>query len=474
MTSLAPTLLATGITVDIDYERKRVETAYNKLGIREPFVAAVMSKIKREVVDDPRIPTAATNGAWVKYNPNFTAKCTDPQLFGLVLHESLHVILMHMWRRGQRHPGLWNYANDAIINLYIRNRGYELPDGGVDIPWVEEDMSSEFVYKRVKDEQPEQPAGDSPCEDGEDGPSDKPDDGDDGGTSKPDDDGEDDDVGGSDESDGEDDGDAADGADGSDESDGDNGTDDGGGSSGGGSPTDGGDDGLPKGGWNDSGDLLDADDEASKTDLEATIITAAEMAKTCGQGSALIDRILGDIGKPSVNWEDVCREMLTSSARTDFSFSRPNRRYVWQNIFMPSLLSEAVGALLIGFDVSGSMSQSEANQVAAEITAIASDLNPEFVEVVYCDTRITKVERFEQGDDVVLNVVGGGGTAFAPVFDYLAASEEQYAGMIYFTDMCARTSHLVQPDIPVIWADTSSRYGKESPPPFGVVVEVKL
>jgi predicted metal-dependent peptidase len=463
MTSLAKTLLVTDPIVDVEYERKRVETAYNKLGIREPFVAAVMSKIKREVVVDPRIPTAATNGAWVKYNPNFTAKCSDPQLFGLVLHESLHVILMHMWRRGQRHPGLWNYANDAIINLYIRSRGYELPENGVDVKWVTEAMSSELVYKRMKDElpeppeKPEPPAGGKPCEDGE-------------GEGEGEEEGEEgDDKGGSGSGGGDDDDDSADDGSGSGSGSGSGGSADGSGGDEG--PED---DGIPKGGWDNSGDLLDADDEASKADLEATIITAAQMAKTCGQGSALIDRILGDIGKPSVDWEDVCREMLTSSARTDFSFSRPNRRYVWQNIFMPSLLSEAVGALLIGFDVSGSMSQSEANQVAAEITAIASDLNPEFVEVVYCDTRITKVERFEQGDDVVLNVVGGGGTAFAPVFDYLAASEEQYAGMIYFTDMCARTSHLVQPDIPVIWADTSGHYGKENPPPFGVVVEVKL
>jgi hypothetical protein len=324
-------------------------------------------------------------------------------------------------------------------------------------------MSSELVYKRMKDElpeppeKPEPPAGGKPCEDGE-------------GEGEGEEEGEEgDDKGGSGSGGGDDDDDSADDGSGSGSGSGSGGSADGSGGDEG--PED---DGIPKGGWDNSGDLLDADDEASKADLEATIITAAQMAKTCGQGSALIDRILGDIGKPSVDWEDVCREMLTSSARTDFSFSRPNRRYVWQNIFMPSLLSEAVGALLIGFDVSGSMSQSEANQVAAEITAIASDLNPEFVEVVYCDTRITKVERFEQGDDVVLNVVGGGGTEFAPVFDYLEASEEQYAGMIYFTDMCARTSHLVQPDIPVIWADTSGHYGKENPPPFGVVVEVKL
>ena len=129
----------------------RLSVAYSKLSLREPFIAAVMTRIRREITDE--VPTAATDGTRVIYNPDFMDKCSDEELFGLTLHESLHIILMHMWRRGERDPKLWNVANDAIINAYIRKRQYQLPEGGVDVGWVRDDMDSEYVYKRMKQDQ---------------------------------------------------------------------------------------------------------------------------------------------------------------------------------------------------------------------------------------------------------------------------------------------------------------------------------
>ncbi|MFN5833769.1 MAG: DUF2201 family putative metallopeptidase, partial [Akkermansiaceae bacterium] len=136
----------------------RIDLAYTKLGLREPFIAAVMTKVKREVTT--AVPTAATNGSVCKYNPDFIAKWDDEQIFGLVLHESCHVVLMHMWRRDDRDPQLWNYANDAIINAYIKSRGYKLPDGGVFLNWVRDEHSSEYVYDKLKkDQQAKQGSG---------------------------------------------------------------------------------------------------------------------------------------------------------------------------------------------------------------------------------------------------------------------------------------------------------------------------
>lgn len=407
------------VLVDVDVEKERVDTAFSKLGIREPFIAAVMTRVKRIVIDDPKFPTAATNGEWVKFNPNFTAECSDPQLFGLVLHESLHVVFMHMWRRDGRHPGLWNYANDAIINKYIINRGYELPDGGVMVNWVKEDMDSEFVYDKLKqDEQDKQQ------QQSDDGAGDEQ----------------------SDDCDGN--------------------------SGGSGSSGDEQGDGLPKGGWNDSGDLEDAETDASKSDMEATIIASAEMAKQCGQGSSIIDRILENVGKASVNWADVCRDMMTASARNDFTFSRPSRRHLWNGLYMPSLHSEGIGPLLVGFDTSASVSQSEADQIAAEVTSICMDLQPEFVEVVYCTTKIVDVQRFYPGEPIELNVKGTGGTSFAPVFKHLEESHDRFAGFLYFTDMGAPLSGLKNPGIPMVWADTYTK-GKTDVP-FGVIVPVTV
>lgn len=369
----------------------RLSLAYSKLGLREPFIAAVMTRVKREITT--AVPTASTNGSVVKYSPDFMDKQNDEQLFGLVLHESLHVVLMHMWRRDGRDPSLWNYANDAIINAYIKQRNYQLPDGGVHLSWVKDSMSSEEVYNRLKQEQQS------------------------GGKGKQ-------------------------------------------------------GDGQPQaGGFDGSGDLEDALDEATKTDMEATIMAAAKMAKECGHGSSIVDRILQSTGEPKVRWQDVTRAMMTEKSAADYTYLRPSRRFIGSGLYLPSLHTEALGGLLIGFDTSGSMGPRECNQIAAEIQAIVDDLRPAFVEVVYCDYSVTHVERFERDDVLQLKPKGGGGTRFQPVFAHAAQSGEHYCGMIYFSDMMGDLDECVAPEFPVIWADIGQSHPRE---PFGVRVPVAI
>jgi len=374
---------------------QRIDLAYSKLGLREPFIAAVMTKIPREISE--RVPTAGTNGAWVRFNPTWCAPHTDEELFGLVLHECCHVVLMHMWRREGRDPALWNYANDAIINHYILSRGYSLPKGGVHIPWVKEEHSSEYVYMELKKNPPPPQKG------------------------------------------------------------------------GGGKGDEGGDPNA--GGFDSKGDIWDAEDEATKLDMEATICAAAKMAKTCGHGSSLIDRVLANVGQSHVRWQDETRTMMTESCRADYSYKRFSRRFLSSGLYMPTLRSEALGGLAIGFDTSGSMGQKECDQIAAELREIIDDLQPEFVEVLYCDYDVTSVQRFDRDELLVLKPTGGGGTRFAPVFERVEASDEHYCGLIYFTDMEGNLSECIEPEIPVIWADIGTSHPAA---PFGTRVTVPL
>lgn len=393
---------------------QRLATAYSKMGLREPFIAAVMTRVKREISDE--LPTAGTDGTRVVYNPDFMDKCDDEELFGLALHESLHVVLMHMWRRGERDPNLWNYANDAIINAYIIKQGYRLPEGGVRVSWVSEGMASEYVYKRLKKQQDEQQQQQQQQQSGDDS------DGDGGGGSG---------------------------------SDGDSGSD------------------YPAGGFDGTGDLLDAPTDATKTDLEATIRASAEMAKACGQGSALIDNILSGGNASGVDWRNELRAMLTSASNDDYTYRRPSRRFLSQGVYLPSLYNEGLGPVLIAIDSSASMTQRELEQIASETQQIVEDLNPAFVRVVYCDTAIQRTEDFQQGDDIKLSCRGGGGTRFKPVFEYMANEMPEAVGLVYFTDLEGNTQECPEPPCPVIWANTGDR-GKGSNPHFGVITDVQV
>lgn len=379
--------------------QSRIDLAYSKLGLRESFIAAVMTRVKREVSD--KVPTAATNGTWVRFNPAFCDPLTDEELFGLALHESCHVVLMHMWRREGRDPKVWNVANDAIINSYIKSRGWQLPKGGVHLSWVTEEHSSEYVYNKLREQQQEQQQQ----------------------------------------------------------------------SGGGNEEGDEGGDSIGGGGFDGTGDLVDAQDEATRVDMEATIVAAARMAKECGQGSSLIDRVLDHVGESKVRWQDVLRSMLTESAASDYTYLRPSRRFIGSGLYMPSLRSDALGGLAVGFDTSGSMGPQECNQIAAEIQAIVDDLQPSFVEVVYCDHAVTHVERFERDDMIELQPKGGGGTRFQPVFKHFAETGERYCGLIFFTDMEGDLRECDEPDMPTIWADIGCSHPQE---PFGTRVEVPL
>jgi len=378
----------------------RLDLAYSKLGLREAFIAAVMTRVKREVSD--KVPTAGTNGTWVRYNPAFCDPLTDEELFGLVLHESCHIVMMHMWRREGRDMRLWNVANDALINAYIKSRGWQLPKGGVHLNWVKEEHSSEYVYNKLKEQQQQQQQ-----------------------KSK-------------------------------------------GSGSGDGEPED---DGMGAGGFDGQGDLEDAQDDATRVDMEATIVASAKMAKDCGQGSSMIDRVLERVGEPMVRWQDVCRSMMTESCAADYTYTRPSRRFIGSGLYLPSLRSDALGGLAIGFDTSGSMGPKECNQIAAEIQAIVDDLQPAFVEVVYCDYHVTHTERFERDDPLVLQPKGGGGTRFQPVFEHFAESGEHYCGMIFFTDMEGDLRECEEPPFPMIWADIGYSHPQE---PFGTRVKVAL
>lgn len=412
----------------------RLETAYSKLGLREPFVAAVASKVPYSIVSTDQVPTAGTNGTRTYYGESFIKDLNDEQLFGLVLHENMHVVLMHMWNRNGRNPVLWNLANDAIINRMIlkmdNGRSYQLPPDGVFIDWVTEEMTSEEVYEKLRQQMQQQKQKKK------------------GGSGK----------GGSQ-------GDKDDGGGGGGDEEGDEG---GGGGGGGGDPSN-----LPgvrgKAGFGNDHELEDAQDESTRADMQATIQAAAKAARDCGHGSALIDRVLGSLKPSVIRWQDVLRNMLTESSAADYSYQRFSRRFIGRGLCLPSLHTPAMGGLIVGFDTSGSIGADECEQIASEIRAIAADVSPAFIEVVYCDAAVTRVERFERDEDMVLHPLGGGGTRFKPVFDHADKTGERYVGMVYFTDLEGPTEECVEPDYPVLWANFGHEHNQG---PFGVTAQV--
>lgn len=103
---------------------------------------------------DDTIPTAATNGLEIRYNPAFFQSLTTEEQVFLLLHESMHVAYLHMDRLQDRHPRRWNIAADHVINLQLIERGFQMPKGGLADPQYK-GLGTEEVYKLLDEDDAE-------------------------------------------------------------------------------------------------------------------------------------------------------------------------------------------------------------------------------------------------------------------------------------------------------------------------------
>lgn len=121
----------------------------------DPFYGYML--LRRPIVFDSSIPTAATNGVNIFVNPVFINTMTLPQLKGLLKHEIMHIAHMHHLRRGNRDVEKWNIACDKVINAHLKKAGVELPEGG-----LIDESCSEFSAEHVYNTLPDMPPGNGP------------------------------------------------------------------------------------------------------------------------------------------------------------------------------------------------------------------------------------------------------------------------------------------------------------------------
>jgi len=104
------------------------------------------------------VPTAATNGLSILYNPDFFNSLSPAERTGLLAHEVWHVAFNHLSRVGSRDRMIWNYAGDYVINLMLTKTGLTIPQGGL-LDHAYFDMSTEEVYEKIKEDNKDQHGG---------------------------------------------------------------------------------------------------------------------------------------------------------------------------------------------------------------------------------------------------------------------------------------------------------------------------
>ena len=201
-----------------------------------------------------------------------------------------------------------------------------------------------------------------------------------------------------------------------------------------------------------------------QAEWKVKVAQAAQSAKMMGKMSAGLERLVDEILKPKVDWRDVLQRFVVKCRSDQRSWARPNRRFLSQGLYLPSVSGESLGEIAFAVDCSGSIGQDEINQFASEITTVWQDQRPTKVHVIYFDSEVSHYDEFEQDNEPVVKPHGGGGTAFSPVFRYMADKGIEPVACIFLTDLyCDDFGDA--PDYPVLWVSTH-----DDKAPFGEVV----
>lgn len=375
--------------------------------------AGLLACGKVTVTED--IPTACTNGWDVQYNPEFVDGLIDAQLNLLVLHEATHKAYrhMHVWKvLWDENPQLANIAADHFVNLSLittdNGAGFiQMPKEGVQPDHKYLNWSVRMIFDDLKQQQQQQPQKPSKGGGGE-----NPDDPDDGG-------------------------------------------------------------GFDKHDWENAASGSPAEQAAQAEEIQRAM-RQGEMVrrKMQGKGSGNSDGVFGDLLTPKVDWRKVLRDFITETCagRDESSWRRPNRRFLSDDIYMPSMLGTTMTELVIGFDTSGScFGGDEMTRFVTEITNIIGDIKPSKCHVVYWDTEICGHQTFEDGQFAVQNLKprGGGGTDGAVLFNYLRDKRINPQAIVQFSD--GYVGSWGRSDWPTLWALTGSMSA-----PYGTTIHLEV
>lgn len=353
---------------------EKLTTARVGLLLRHPFFGNLATRMKLVDASD-WCQTLATDGRNFYYSVEFVDKLTPKQCeFGFA-HEVLHNVFDHMGRRDGRNPMLSNIAADYAVNQILKDeRIGEVPDF---IKIFQDNKYRGWSYEQIYADIEEKAIKIDMSTLGE--------------LLDEHLDGEGEDGQGSGDQEGE----------------------------GKGRP------------------YLSAEERKKIRDEIKEAMVSAAQAAGAGKIPAGVARLIKDFTEPKMDWRELLRLNIQSILKSNFSFSRPNRKSQMSGAILPGMLNEETIDVCCAIDMSGSISDKMAKDFISEVKGIMDEY-VDFKLRLWCfDTEVYNFAEFtaDNADDIMsYECKGGGGTAFEANWEFMKNEEIEPKRFIMFTD----------------------------------------
>ena len=165
---------------------------------------------------------------------------------------------------------------------------------------------------------------------------------------------------------------------------------------------------------------------------EAISLLEREFKK--GEAPHSIERFFELAFLSKIDWRDELRMAIDRYFRDDYILLPPSKKLLYQGIYLPSSVSQTV-RLVIAVDSSGSVDEVLLNSFLSEVGFIMSLVQNYQIELLVCDDKVHTHKTFYSGESLEVELIGGGGTDFRPVFEFVKEHFDDVKLLLYFSDL---------------------------------------
>ena len=439
-----------------------------------PFIGSIALRMEMVPVRDIRVRTACTDGNAIYFDIAFLSSLTREEQTFVLAHEVWHAVMMHLVRRQNRIPELFNIATDKEVNYMLQKDGFTAPKELLFPTKEEEGKCAEEIYamllKKMKNKQQQQNnVGDESGVSNQSNSHSQQNKQNKNGNSsnrngQPSQNGSQSDKDGNKTGefkgqfdkhiyDGMEDGQPNQSGNGQ------NGDGDGDGDSSSNSYSEL-TDKYGKVGFDSDFQPKVSKDFADK--MRETIVSEAQrVEKMKGNLPAHIKELVKKCTQAEIKWQEVLAQFVTRCYNSgNRSWIPPNRRHVHNGVYLQSRQATKI-KLAVGIDTSGS-TMSDRSKFLGELHSLIKSFGVFELSIIECDAEVGAYKHYTQDDNLDFEIdngeyamSGGGGTAMRPIFDYILDNQIECDALCIMTDgyIDSIPTNPI-PSLPVLWVIT--------------------
>lgn len=438
-----------------------------------PFIGSIALRMDLVPVRDVRVRTACTDGNCVYFDIAFLSSLSNEERIFVLAHEVWHAVLLHLTRRGNRNPTLFNIATDKEVNYLLKEDGLTPPSDlcfpeGDEVGKCAEEIYEMMLKKQKQNQKQQQQNGGAGGSGGSSSSSQK--------NSKKQ--GSSGSSSSSNQPNGNDESNDESGSGGNQdgelkgqfdkhiyEDDQPNKNGNGDQSNGNGNNSNGKDGEYTSKITDKYGEVgIDSDFQPSVPKgfadrMRETVISEAQrVEKMKGNVPAHVKELIKKMTSAELDWKELLAQFVTRCYNSgNRSWIPPNRRHVHNDMYLQSRQATKLKAV-IALDTSGS-TMGDRTKFLSELNGLVNSFGHYELTVICADAEVDDVKTYTQDDNLNIEMDGyemhgGGGTSFIPPFNYVLDNHIECDCFLYLTDGYGPAPEKNPLGIPVMWIIT--------------------